>query len=417
MKTKLLALSFLVALPMWAQTNLAVGTNSTVWLVPQVVRDIAQIKIQQYTAFDPNYAADKSNFLAHFRPAARRVFAEEFAGKDVRCANQIYVELLWLISSTADFKRMNERLDDMEPMLASATNAVSNSESAPECVSEWWERLEWAYDNVKKDQPIPPDILDRINSPEKLTAYLTPLSVSDISRTGRDNWWQFNMSMADLIRWVIRDRPNDFDPRLKKILMDLVLRFQDPETGFWGQRYVINGREQFVPDLSTTFHIVSYLNGKVPHLDKIVATTLATKDLDSPVGWLWKGENYDHNNVDVLFLLRFGWPVASAEQKNAIAAGIQSMLNGCLTETLQPNGSFKISEGDVSIEEATYFGVDFLYNAGYFNKSKRFWTDQNFPQAEEVRQRIIAFIEKHQKSGAAGGGDYNEVLEDLKKKP
>ena len=91
------------------------------------------------------------------------------------------------------------------------------------------------------------------------------------------------------------------------------------------------------------------------------------------------------------------------------------MLDRCLTETLQTNGSFKISAGDVSIEEATYFGVDFLYNAGYFNKSKRFWTDQDFPQAEEVRQRIIAFIERHQESGAAGGGDYKEMLEDLKK--
>ncbi len=403
-------------MPVWAQSNSAAETNSAVWPVPRVVLDIDQIKIQQYSAFDPHYEMDKSNFLARFSPAARRIFTMEYSGKDVQGASQIYVELLWLLSSSADFKRMNARLDEMESLLASrATNAVSDSNREPEYISEWWERLDWAYGHVKNDQPIPPDILDRINSPEKLTAYLTPLSVSDISRTGHDNWWQFNMSLADLIRWVIRDRPNDFDPRLKKTLMDLVLHFQDPETGFWGQRYVIHGRTQFVPDLSTTFHIASYLKGKVPRLDKIVTTTLATKDLDSPVGWLWNGQNYDHNNVDVLFLLRFGWPVVGAEQKRAITAGIQSMQNRCLTETLQPDGSFKPLAGDVSIEEATYFGVDFLYNAGYFNKSKRFWTDQDFPQAEEVRQRIIAFIEKHQKSGAAGGGDYREVLDDLEK--
>ncbi|HTX22780.1 MAG TPA: hypothetical protein VMD27_13110 [Candidatus Aquilonibacter sp.] len=415
MKTKLLTLGFLVGLPVWAQTNSAVGTNSIIWAVPQVVRDINQIKIKQYTTFDPNYAADKTNFLARFRPAAKQIFAEEDSGKDVRCANQIYTELLWLISSSADFKRMDERLDDMELLLASPpTNAVSNSNSAPECVSEWWERLEWAYQHVQKNEPIPPDILDRFNSPEKLTAYLTPLSVSDISRTGRDNWLEFNMSLADLIRWVIRDRPDDFDPQLRKTLMDLVLGFQDPDTGYWGQRYVINGREQFVPDLSTTFHIVTYLNGKVPHLDRIVATTLATRDLNSPVGWLWKGQVYNHNNVDVIYLFRFGWPVANAEQKKAIAAGIQSMLDRCLNESLRPDGSFKHLEADYSIEEATYFGVIFLYNAGYFDKSKRFWTDRDFPQAEDVRQRIIAFIEKHQKSGAAGGGDYNEILEDLK---
>ena len=92
------------------------------------------------------------------------------------------------------------------------------------------------------------------------------------------------------------------------------------------------------------------------------------------------------------------------------------MLDRCLNESLRPDGSFKHLEADYSIEEATYFGVDFLYNAGYFDKSKRFWTDRDFPQAEDVRQRIIGFIEKHQKSGAAGGGDYNEILEDLKKR-
>ena len=350
---------------------------------------------------------------------AKQIFAKEDAGGDVRCASEIYQELLWLITSSADFKRMNARLDDLELDLASSvTNAPDSKKgSEPECVTEWWERLELAYKNVKSEDSIPPEILDRINSPEKLTAYLTPLSVSDISRTGRDNSLQFNMSLADLIRWVVRDRPDDkaFHPKLKATLMNLVLHFQDPETGFWGQRYVITGHEQFVPDLSTTFHIVTYLKGDVPHLDKIVATTLATKDMDSPVGWLWKGQNYNHNNVDVVYLFKRGWPHATAGQRKAMTAGIQDMLHRCLTESLQPDGSFKHLEADYSIEEATYFGADFLSYIGFFDKSKRVWTDQDFPQAEEVRQRIIGFIKKHQASGAAGGGDYGTILEEFKR--
>jgi hypothetical protein len=423
MKFKLLfaILYLFVVSPLLAQTNSSTGTNSDIWVVPQVVRDINQIKTQQYVAFDPRYKEERTNFLARFRPVAKQIFAKEDAGGDVRCASEIYDELLWLISSSADFKRMNERLGDLELDLnSSVTNAPDSKKgSEPECVTEWWERLELAYKNVKSEDPIPPEILDRINSPEKLTAYLTPLSVSDISRTGRDNWLQFNMSLADLIRWVVRDRPDDkaFHPKLKETLMNLVLHFQDPETGFWGQRYVINGHEQFVPDLSTTFHIVTYLKGEVPHLDKIVATTLATKDMESPVGWLWKkGQNYNHNNVDVVYLFKWGWPVASAGQKKAMAAGIQDMLNRCLTESLQPDGSFKHLAADQSIEEANYFGADFLSHIGYFDKSKRFWTDQDFPQAEEVRQRIVGFVEKHRTSGAGGGTEYDEVLKELKRR-
>jgi len=85
-----------------------------------------------------------------------------------------------------------------------------------------------------------------------------------------------------------------------------------------------------------------------------------------------------------------------------MAAGIQDMLNRRLTESLQPDGSFKHLEADYSIEEATYFGADFLSCIGYFDKSKRFWTDQDFPQAEEARQRLVGFIEEHRASGAAG---------------
>ena len=88
------------------------------------------------------------------------------------------------------------------------------------------------------------------------------------------------------------------------------------------------------------------------------------------------------------------------------------MLHRCLTESLQTNGSFKILEVDVSIEEATYFGVEFLSRIGFFDKSKRFWADQDFPEAEGIRQQIISFIE-HQSGGAAGGSWYHDALKSL----
>ena len=35
-----------------------------------------------------------------------------------------------------------------------------------------------------------------------------------------------------------------------------------------------------------------------------------------------------------------------------------------------------------------YFGVSFLNEVGYFSKAHRFWTDDEFPNARDVRNRI-----------------------------
>src|SRR5438477_3545037 len=79
-----------------------------------------------------------------------------------------------------------------------------------------------------------------------------------------------------------------------------------------------DGLTEFVDDLSITFHVVSYLDGKVPDMDKVVATTLAIKDQDFPSGWLLNGKHWDHLNMDVAELFRLGWPRASDAQKKTI---------------------------------------------------------------------------------------------------
>jgi hypothetical protein len=205
---------------------------------------------------------------------------------------------------------------------------------------------------------------------------------------------------------------------MKATLMDLILnRFRDQETGYWGERYVVDGNVQFVPNLSVTFHVVSYLNGDVPDMNKVVATTLAVKDLDCPAGWLYKGQHWDHLNMDVAEIFRLGWPHASEAQKKAIAIELNKLLHWCLTESLRPDGSFKFVDGDNSKEEGTYYGTSFLVRVGFFDKSKRFWTDQDFLEAEGIRQRIITYIEEHIKSGAAGGDYYRGALRQLNYDP
>ena len=206
-----------VAISLPAQTNNQTVTNATVWTVPPVVRDFQRIKQQQCVIFSPQYVKAKSNFVSRFRPVAKQLFIKEAAGEKVQCAHEIFEELWWLLTSSADFKSMNERLHELEINLASPSSDDVQDVAGPACVTEWWERLEWAYDHVTIQDTIPSDVLDRFNSPERMTGLLTALSTSDIGRTGRDNRWEFNVACADLIRWIVRDRPEDkvFHPELK----------------------------------------------------------------------------------------------------------------------------------------------------------------------------------------------------------
>jgi hypothetical protein len=281
--------------------------------------------------------------------------------------------------------------------------------------TEWFFKVSASYPHLDETNSAF-HFIDRINSPQKLTDYLVSVSVSDIARTGVDHEREFNESLSCLMRMILRHKPRQYayDPGLKPTLMDLILhRFRDPMTGYWGESYVRDGHAYFVDDLSMTFHAVSYLDGNVPDMDKVVGTTLAARNAEFPVGCLYEGQHNDHLNMDVAELFRLGWPHASEAQKKAIALELHELLQWCLTESLQPDGSFKMWVGDNSKEESTYFGASFLSRIGYFDKSKRFWTDEDFPQTENVRQKIIAYIEKHLKSGATGGEYYRSALEQL----
>ena len=75
----------------------------------------------------------------------------------------------------------------------------------------------------------------------------------------------------------------------------------------------------------------------------------------------------------------------------------------------QPHCSFYMAR-----EQNEYFGVAFLSRLGYFDRNKRFWTAKEFPEAAEIRERIIGFIQKHRENGAAGGTYYENALRELR---
>jgi hypothetical protein len=97
-------------------------------------------------------------------------------------------------------------------------------------------------------------------------------------------------------------------------LLDAV---QNPVTGFWGPSLVIDGTVLALPDLSMTFHIVSYRHGCVDRWPELIDTLLAMKDLSYPFGWKHDGRITTHNAYDVVKLLAHGWRHASPAQRQA----------------------------------------------------------------------------------------------------
>ena len=381
---------------------------------------------RDFLTYDPHYKEEKEQRIERIRAVAHKVLEKESSGQQTACSHQILFEAMSLIISSANFKLIDQRLQDAEASLthpemqAKAEKPDPTDGSWGACYVEWYMRVGASYDQLRKsrDKSSPPSPLprwlDRIATPAKLKDYLLSISVSDISHTGIDHEREFNDLLATLTRMLLRDRSFSVDPELKATLLDLILhRFRNPGTGWWGESYTRDGHIDFVDDLSITFHLVSYLDGNLPDMPKVIDTTLAVKDMDYPVGWLWKGHYWNHNNMDVVTLFQYGWASASDQQRKSMQAEIEKMLRWCLTDSLQPDGSFNPNLADVSLEESMEYGVAFLARIGFFDKSKRFWTNQDFPQSEEVRGRILAYVKKHQASGGAGGTQYNGVLEDL----
>ena len=400
-------------------------------VVPAADRDVEVLRRQGFVAYNANYLELRRERIRRAASLGRRVFQMEAHGQKTICAHQILTETKWLLGDTADFRRIDLRLDALENVLDHpdlediATRQDQSDGSWGRCYTEWFFKLDASYEHLNQEatRDLRPDLrllfLDRINSPAKLRNYFARVSVSDIARDGVDHSRELNESMANLMRLILWDRPKGFqwDPRLKRVLMDIVLqRLRNPETGWWGERYVVDGRTEFVDYLSLTFHIVRYLDGNIPELQRMIETTLAFKDLNEPPGWLSDGRFTDHNNMDVAVLFRFGWSAANDGQRQAMVAQIQKMLDWCLTQSLQADGTFA-QGGDDSIEENTYFGVAFLSRIGFFDRNRRFWTTRDFPEALEVRQRITSYILQHKGSGAAGGAYYEHALGELNSDP
>jgi hypothetical protein len=291
------------------------------------------------------------------------------------------------------------------------------------CYTEWFFKLDASYEQLTalartgQVPTIPTRFLDRINSPAALLAHLEILLVSDLAATGVDRRRELNETVSDLLRLIRRERPANyrFHPALRTTLERWILeRLRSPDTAYFGPIYRLPGGPVRVNDLSITFHVASYMDGAVPDWPRIIATTLAIKDLRYPRGWLDRSGYANHHDMDVVQLFRFGWPEVGPEQRDAMRVEIRRMLDWCLRHSWQGSGSFAIGPSDETLEGAYYYGTSFLARIGYFDRHRRFWTNEDFPAATAMagtlRRRMTELLAA---AGPQRGEYYRSALGQL----
>jgi len=164
-----------------------------------------------------------------------------------------------------------------------------------------------------------------------------------------------------------------------------VAEWQDPRTGFFGADYEIDGQRWRTVDLSMTFHMARYLDGRIGHWQRLIDTLMAIRDDRYPNGWLDEEGMTSHNNYDVAVLLRLGWPWMRADQRRQAEQELDSLLRWCLATALAPDGTVVARAVGEALPESYYFTIAFLDTVGFFSPTQRFWTTAEFPQAGALR--------------------------------
>ncbi|MGC9995313.1 MAG: hypothetical protein ABSE79_08315 [Terriglobia bacterium] len=357
------------------------------------------------------------------RPLVKEIVRRQSQGEGMQYSMHIYREIRWLLNFTPDIEGTRTRVADLQQSLSEpgkqklATEQQASDGSWGMGINAWYLRLYYSVDHVKdcRERPqYPLSFLDRVNSPEKLTAQLNSVLLDDFSKTHEFSREQLDETFSALALLLFATQPSacyTFNPGLRDALRKFVEHWQNPATGCWGQWLVdCQGRIWKMDDMAMTFHVVSDLHGQVPRLDLIAKRVLQLDGVNFPAGVRFNGHYENHLNWDVVKIFRYAWPDLDAATREQTRAEISRMLNWCLTKSYQPDGSFKVSDLDDTLGDAYSYGVSFLQETGYFRRQDRFWTDQDFPGAQAVRDRIEAKL-KSIGLGDPGLKDAYETLE------
>ena len=381
---------------------------------PQLAVD-AEIQgaiLQEFELHDPSYLQRRAAYARELAPLTERLIALQEEGKDMTCSEQILIESRWLLEATTSWRRFEIHIDRLRRSMETTNQAFAQEQSAKDgswgtCYEEWFLKLDATVTALNdladrgESPSYPVSFLDRIRNPKVLRSYLGDLLISDVARSGIDQRDELGAVTGALSQLLFKEQLRRYvDVPAKGFAIDeqyaeAYRRFldasQDPSTGYWGAWYRVGEKLYKSADLSLTFHMISYSNGKVRLWPQIIDTTLAIKSLEYPYGWMKNGSYNHHNNYDVVKILRFGWPHMTEEQRERSRAELAAMLAWCLQPPMNPKTHFAVDATFYSSPgDYYYYGISFIDEIGYWDRSKRFWTSQDYPGALDFCRSIKA---------------------------
>jgi len=340
--------------------------------------------------------------LPDIRPIEAQLDRDEALGRDTSCLRQALREFRWRLEYTADVAGVAANLERIRNLAAlpAPPRATDQDEegSYGACTEVWFLKLDASVDHLLAPDfnGKPPRFLDRINDPDRLERYLESILVSHLAEEGIDHRKELNFATSDLVRLILWRRPANYrwDPRLETVIRRFIENWQDPTTGFFGATYLIGGQRFRTTDLSLTFHMARYLEGRIGYWPKLIDTLLEIRGDRYPNGWLDDEGLTNHNNYDVATLFQLGWAEMRTDQRLRARAELDRLLGWCLATAIAPDGTVVARAKSESLAEGYYFTIAFLDTVGYFDPAKRFWTDRAFPEAPALRTRLETHVRR-----------------------
>jgi len=394
--------------------------------------DFSKLITEQFCTFDPDYIAQQKTYAAKLSPLQEKLIAIQKTGNSMAASDQKMIECKWLLQYTADWEKLDSKLDDFASSLKNPDQAWAEKQVATDgswgpCYDQWFLKVDAMIDavNTLADAGQAPEypfaFMAPIATPDKMIAWLDGQKTTKIFDDGLDrrdalgavaaalSQMCFKSEIRDYFKANVKgfDLTDDYISAYKTWLDD----WQDDQSGYWGGWF--DTKDQGVlksSDLSLTFHNISYQYGKVDLWTQIFNTTLAIRDDAYPFGWKHNGDFNNHNNYDVTKIFDLGWSKVDGTTQNAASRDIALVLHWCLTKSMTPDGGF-IDDPTFynSVGAAYYYGVSFLDQAGYFGTTAPFWTDKPFPDGPA----LCCKIQKKIKSEGLDDDEAKAALEKL----
>lgn len=380
----------------------------------QMTRDLIR---HQFEIYDPDYIAHRARYGEQITQMAGRLAQAQARGLNPHCSQQLFLEAKWLHRYTAHWSDLDDKLHRIEQSLDDHDQAYAARQSPVDglwgiCHEKWFMRMSATLDGLTSLELRNEEPRYRIrasgsfNTGKRLLTRMQDLLVSDIANSGVDNRGELASLITTFSRAAFKTQLRDslvasIDLRSSSNLGALTDAFrfflrgaQDPATGYWGAWYLVDGIVHKSVDLSMTYHIIAYTQGKVEEWDRIIATTSAIRTQPYPHGWQHNGRYNNHNLYDVAKIYKYGWTHMSKVERQKTSELIRSILEWSLENTLDRDGGFAADPTfSDSLADEYYFGVSFFDVVGYWQPHLRFWSSSQADPAPagtccRIKQRL-----------------------------